>query len=121
MGAQVRLAERRHDHADHARVLAEHGYSKRGVREYVAAHSLAPIKWVNSELRNRPDAIAPQWRWTLTADQDMLIPVVQDPDAIHMVVVGGPTGKSDFARLLGGPSITTEITCASAETGASGG
>lgn len=105
---------------DHARVLAEQGYSKRGVREYVAAHSLAPIKWINSELRNRPDAIAPQWRWTLTADQDSLLPVIQDPDAIHMVVVGGPTGKSDFARLLGGPTITTEITCAAADAGKSG-
>jgi hypothetical protein len=97
---------------DHARILAEQGYSKRGIREYVAAHSLAPIKWVNSEMRNRPDAIAPQWRWTLTADQDMLIPVIQDPARIHMVVIGGPTGKSDFVRLRGQPTVTVAITCA---------
>jgi len=105
---------------DHARIIAEYGYSKRGIREYVAAHSLAPIKWINSELRNRPDAIKPQWRWTLTADQEMLIPVIQDPDDIHMAVMGGPTGKSDFARLMGRPTITVEITCAAADTGKSG-
>ena len=102
---------------DHARVLAEQGYTKRGIREYVAAHGLAPIKWINSETRNRPDAIAPQWRWTLTADQDMLLPVFQDPNTIQIIVIGGPTGKSDFVRLLGGPTITTEITCAAADIG----
>jgi len=97
---------------DHARILAEQGYTKRGVREYVAAHSLAPLKWINSELRNRPEPIAPQWRWTLTADQEMRIPVIQDPSHIHMVVIGGQTGKSDYAKLLGQPSKTMEITCA---------
>jgi hypothetical protein len=104
---------------DHARIMAEYGYSKRGIREYVAAHSLAPIKRINSELRNRPDAVKPQWRWTLTADQEMLIPVIQDPDDIHMAVMGGPTGKSDFARLMGQPTVTVEITCAVAATGKS--
>lgn len=105
---------------DHARLLATQGYDKQGIRQYVSSHSLAPIKWINSELRHRPDSIARQWRWTLDADQDSLIPVVPDPRAIHMVVVGGPTGKSDFARLLGRPSITTEITCAVADADKSG-
>ena len=27
-------------------------------------------------------------------------------------VIGGPTGKSDFVRLRGQPTITAEITCA---------
>ena len=102
---------------DHARILAEDGYSKRGIREYVAAHSLAPIRWINSEIRNRPDPISRQWRWTLTADQNMLIPVIQDPSRIHMVVIGGPTGKSDYVRLKGQPTITAEITCARADAG----
>ena len=102
---------------DHARILAEQGYSKRGIKEYVAAHSLAPIKWINSEMRNRPDAIAPQWKWTLSADQDMLIPVIQDPCRIHMVVIGGPAGKSDFVRLRGQPTITAEITCDKTDAG----
>ena len=102
---------------DHARILAEQGYSKQGIREYVAAHSLAPIRWINSETRNRPDQCARQWLWTLSADQDMLIPVIQDPNRIHMVVIGGPTGKSDFVRLRGQPTITAEITCAKTDAG----
>jgi len=102
---------------DHARILAEQGYSKRGIKEYVAAHSLAPIRWINSETRNRPEQCARQWLWTLSADQDRLIPVIQDPSRIHMVVIGGPTGKSDFVRLRGQPTITAEITCAKTNAG----
>jgi hypothetical protein len=94
---------------DHARILSEQGFAKRGVREYVSFHSKAPIRWINSETRNRPHAIARQWRWTLEANQEMQIPVVRDPDDIHIVVVGGPTGKSDWVRLVGEPTITKVI------------
>ncbi len=94
---------------DQARVLAEGGYNKQAIRQYLSIHAKAPIKWVNSETRNRPDAIAREWRWTLTADQEMLIPVMPDPKTIHIVVIGGQTGKADWIRLKGQPTITREI------------
>jgi hypothetical protein len=113
----TRLEVRRHDRLmivapDHARILAAQGYTKPAVRTYICAHAVTPIKWFNSELRNHSDAVAPEWRWSLKADQNMLVPTINDPNRIHIVVVGGPTGKSDFARLFGQPTSTREITSA---------
>ena len=42
-------------------------------------------------------------------DPETLISTVPDPDTINIVVVGGPTGKSDWVRLSGAPTITKEI------------
>ena len=113
----TRLEVNKHDRLmivapDHARILAEQGYGKQGVRTYICANAVTPIRWFNSELRNHSESVAPEWRWTLKADQNMLIPTISEPDRIHIVVVGGPTGKSDFARLFGQPTNTREIICA---------
>lgn len=113
----TRLEVRRHDRLmmiapDHARVLATQGYSKAAIRTYICSHAMTPIKWFNSELRNHSDSVAPEWRWSLKADQEMLVPTISEPGRIHIVVVGGATGKSDFARLFGEPTSTKEITCA---------
>jgi hypothetical protein len=42
-------------------------------------------------------------------DPDTLLPTVPQPDMIHIVVVGGPTGKSDLVRNIGAPTFTKEI------------
>ena len=48
-------------------------------------------------------------RWIFEMDPETLISTVPDPDTINIVVVGGPTGKSDWVRLSGAPTITKEL------------
>ena len=55
------------------------------------------------------DSVPGNLRWIFEMDPETLISTVPDPDTINIVVVGGPTGKSDWVRLSGAPTITKEI------------
>ncbi|MFH1486032.1 MAG: hypothetical protein ABIH46_08180, partial [Chloroflexota bacterium] len=55
-----------------------------------------------------PERLTPQWKWFLDAPEDTLLPIVGGPDWFHIVVVGGPTGKSSYLTGLGEP-VTVEI------------
>ena len=57
-----------------------------------------------------PDSSLPNnLQWILQMDPETPISTVPNPETIHVVVVGGPTGKSDFVRLSGEPTITKVI------------
>jgi hypothetical protein len=72
---------------DHARTLADHHFGKRDVQEYLYNTARIPYgRWKGRAL----DGVNPRPRWFEALDDDMTIPMVDDPDDMHIVVVGGP-------------------------------
>ena len=55
------------------------------------------------------DSLPSNLRWIFEMDPETQISTIPDPDTIEVVVVGGPTGKSDWVRLSGAPTITKVI------------
>jgi hypothetical protein len=71
---------------DHAAILAEHSFGKRDVQEYLYNVARIPYgRWKGRGL----DGVNPRPRWIDALDDDMGIPMVDDPDDVHVVVVGG--------------------------------
>jgi hypothetical protein len=72
---------------DHARILADHHFGKRDVQEYLFNAARIPSgRWKGRAL----DGVNPRPRWFEALDDEMGIPMVDDPDDLHIVVVGGP-------------------------------
>jgi hypothetical protein len=94
---------------DHARNLAQDGYTKASIRDYMAKNSNVPLKHMLASCLVSPDALPSSVQWILDLDPETLMPTIPDPNIVHIVVVGGPTGKSDLVRHIGAPTITKEI------------
>jgi hypothetical protein len=62
-----------------------------------------------SSLPTSLDSLPTNLQWILQLDPETPISTVPNPETIQIVVVGGPTGKSDLVRLSGEPTITKEI------------
>jgi hypothetical protein len=98
---------------DHARNLKQDGYTKQSIREYMAKNSKIPLKHMLASSLLSQDSLPGSSQWFLKMDPDTLIPTIPEPDIVQIVVVGGPTGKSDLVRHIGAPTITKEIGYAS--------
>jgi hypothetical protein len=94
---------------DHARNLLQDGHTKQSIREFMAKNARVPLKYVLASSLTSLDAMPSSAQWFLQMDPDTLVPTIPRPDMVHIVVVGGPTGKSDLVRHLGEPTITKEI------------
>ncbi|HJN86675.1 MAG: hypothetical protein QGH97_00785 [Dehalococcoidia bacterium] len=94
---------------DHARNLAQDGHSKASIREYIAENSKSPIKYVLATGRTSLDSLPNDHRWILNLDPETLVSTYPQPHLVHLLVVGGPTGKSDMVRNIGAPTDTREI------------
>ena len=94
---------------DHARNLKQDGHSKQSIREFMATHSRTPLKFVLASSLTSLDAMPSSAQWLLRMDPEPLLPAIPQPELVHIVVVGGPTGKSDLVRNLGGPTITKAV------------
>jgi hypothetical protein len=94
---------------DHARVLAQDGHSKESIREYISQNAKSPLKYVLASTLVSLDSLPPDLQWVLQLDPDTLVSTAPDPDTVNLVVVGGPTGKSDLVRNIGAPTVTKEI------------
>ena len=79
---------------DHARIIAEHGWSKNDAREYVHHHALIPLREV-LRISHRGE-VKPEWHWGYSASGDFPIPVAQGPECYEVVVVGGAAGRSAY-------------------------
>ncbi|MBI2907160.1 MAG: hypothetical protein HYX92_05830 [Chloroflexi bacterium] len=93
---------------DHAKIIHDGGWSKQDIREYMYHHSF--IEWRYSKYGGTldPALILPSWRWLLDAPEETLVPIVGGPDWFHVLVVGGPVGKSIYLTSVGAP-VTVEI------------
>ena len=94
---------------DHARNLAQDGHTKQSIRKFISNTAKIPLKYMVASLPTSLDSVPGNLRWIFEMDPETLISTVPDPDTINIVVVGGPTGKSDWVRLSGAPTITKEI------------
>lgn len=91
---------------DHARVIANAGWEKEDVQAYLFAKAQLPAKlYKNTVVHGR---IKPGCRWVLDAPDEMLLPIVGSPDWFHVIVVGGPAGKSSFMSGVG-KAVTRKI------------
>ncbi len=94
---------------DHARNLDQDGYNKTSIREFISNHAKIPLKYLVASSLTSLDALPSNARWILQMDADTLLSTIPDPNMIHLLVVGGPTGKSDLVRNIGAPTMTKEI------------
>ena len=94
---------------DHARNLDQDGHTKRSIREIISREAKTPLKYMVASLPTSVDSLPGNLRWIFEMDPETQISTVPDPDTIEIVVVGGPTGKSDWVRLSGAPTITKVI------------
>ena len=94
---------------DHARNLAQDGHTKESIRKFISNAAKVPLKYMVASLPTSVDSVPGNLRWIFEMDPETLISTVPDPNTISIVVVGGPTGKSDWVRLSGAPTITKEI------------
>ncbi len=85
------------------------GYNKASIREFVCKNAKVPLKHLVASFLTALDTLPDSAQWILQMDPDTLLSTVPLPDMIHIVVVGGPTGKSDLVRNIGAPTVTREI------------
>ncbi|MBI2908412.1 MAG: hypothetical protein HYX92_12265 [Chloroflexi bacterium] len=90
---------------DHARIIAEAGWTKNDIRRFMYHNCQVPV----GVLRNvtRPGAVAPGSKWLLNRPDDVMMPVVRDPQDYHIVVVGADSGKSAYVWDWGAPVTRT--------------
>ncbi len=86
---------------DHARVLYSDGYLKDDIRRYLFLN--AQISWGVLKAVLPLTRMTTGWRWLLKEPDDRLLPVVGGPEWFHIVVVGGPVGKSSYITGDGHP------------------
>ncbi len=94
---------------DHARNLSQDGHSKASIREFMVKNARIPLKHMLASSLTSLDALPGSAQWFLDMDPDTLIPTIPQPEMVQIVVVGGPTGKSDLVRNIGAPTITRAI------------
>jgi hypothetical protein len=94
---------------DHARNLVEDGYTKATIRDFICNNAKVPLKHLVASFLTALDTLPESAKWILQMDPDTLLSTVPIPDMLHILVVGGPTGKSDLVRNIGAPTITKEI------------
>ncbi len=94
---------------DHARNLGQDGHTKESIREFISGAAKTPLKYMVANLPTSVDSLPGNLKWIFEMDPETQISTMPDPDTIDIVVVGGPTGKSDWVRLSGAPTITKVI------------
>ena len=93
---------------DHARTFEAHGWSKDDAKEYLYEHARIEWRYFKETKSRPPDHFKPEWQWLKDAPLDHLLPITGGPDWFHIVVAGGPAGKSSYMTGLGEP-VTKEI------------
>lgn len=93
---------------EHAKILGDHGWSKKDVREFMYHNTHIEWKYLKYGGYLDPARITNAWKWLLDAPEDTKLPVVGAPEWFHIVVVGGPVGKSSYLTGNNEP-VTIEI------------
>jgi hypothetical protein len=86
---------------DHAKVVADAGWSKREATDYVYKQSFREAQWILNAIK--PQALRPDKLWAAELEGSALIPAVDGPEALELVVVGGAGPKGQFLHGLSVP------------------
>lgn len=78
----------------HARQIAAQGWAREDVRRYLYEKARIPARQLQGILDR--DRIMKSMKWVLDVDPDTLLPITGGYDWFHVIVVGGPVGKSSF-------------------------
>jgi hypothetical protein len=86
-------------------ILAKEGYSKADVKQWIYDHALIPAKQFDEQLARISEGYnlaasvkkgALSERFALSGDPERLVPVLHDPDELHIVVCGAPNRNRSF-------------------------
>lgn len=87
---------------DHAAVLSKAGWTRKQIIEFVFEESKRPkVDVLNAVHR---DAMRASQVWAADVSDDTLLPVMAGTEALHLIVLGGATGKSQYHTGIGEPS-----------------
>lgn len=88
---------------DHAKVIAGAGWGRKEIQQFLHDKARIPAR----EFKNCDDGkrIREDWRWIMDAPDDTLVPILADPASFHVIVVGGPSGKSAYTTGVGTSTI----------------
>lgn len=81
---------------EHAATLARDGYGKRAIKEFLFEHARFPLGRLGDEYR-RTQVI----RHGVVDDAGTMVPIVESPDAISIIVVGGAGKHSSWQPTFG--------------------
>jgi hypothetical protein len=79
---------------EHAKVIADAGWTKQDVINYVYRQSFKEARLVLAACK--PQAIRPDKLWVTELDPATKIPSMDGPESLHLVVVGGVAGKGQY-------------------------
>jgi hypothetical protein len=79
---------------EHAKVIADAGWSKQQAIEYVYRESFKEARLVLAACK--PQAFRPEKLWATELDPTTKIPSMEGADCLHLVVVGGVAGKGQY-------------------------
>lgn len=88
---------------DHARMIANAGWSKFDVKQYLYAKCRRKWGQFKHQVIPRIESkiVLPGYRWLINASDDTMVPMVRDYGYFDIAVVGGAAGKSAVSLGLG--------------------
>jgi hypothetical protein len=81
---------------EHAATIARDGFTKRQVKEFLFEHARFPLARLGPEYQRQQIE-----RWDVVDAPDTMIPIVQSPDDISIIVVGGAGKHSAWQPTFG--------------------
>jgi hypothetical protein len=84
----------------HAKNLAREGYDKEKIKKYIVAHKLVPAARMRAAANTGLNIRTREALDSLPPDDKTLVPLIQDPRFIRIIVGGGP--GAFIAHLIGG-------------------
>jgi hypothetical protein len=78
----------------HAKNLADGGWTKPDMKQFIYAHATAPAYFFKYCGTRRGDQMPPAWQWLNDAPDDTPVPTAISPEAYQIIVVGAPAPKS---------------------------
>jgi hypothetical protein len=87
---------------DHAKVIADAGWSKQDAIDYVYRESFKEARLVLAACK--PQAFRKEKLWATELDPSTKIPSMEGADCLHLVVVGGAAGKGQYLDGISEPA-----------------
>jgi hypothetical protein len=81
---------------EHAATIARDGYSKRGVKQFLFEHARFPLGRLGEDYQRQQ-----QERHGVGGDPATLVPIVESPDHLTIIVVGGAGKHSSWQPSFG--------------------
>jgi hypothetical protein len=81
---------------EHAATIARDGYSKRAVKEFIFEHARFPLDRLGAEYRRQQIE-----RYHVPDEARTMVPIVEGPEAIRVIVVGGAGKHSSWQPTFG--------------------